>query len=248
MRKQGDDLKHRKPYCKWRTNGFLMIGELTGREGHLVTIIGETKSSYRVFAIKEIGIPIFCRPGDIILIEKSAVRIDHAEKIMKTEIVSTAENLESPPPISYLYPPPASALAEAEDKVNQWHVRMSPEFIATELSVFEMLFHWLDKAKVSPAAMLAYGVFPSVSRYQSGILAPEFHKKIVDQGRVVRRRERRRGGYVVLGEPFGTVEKVEQNPYVEVWRSLGSRMTCLPESGWSPGRTVMVLLEAPVRR
>jgi hypothetical protein len=215
-----------------------------GEREYPVTIIGETKKSFRMIAIKEMTFPATVKPGEIFLAPKTIVRIVASTTEDSTKPNSTV--IWSPKDAEYLYQPPIALQSKWLMRVKQWHARMSAEYVETDRSLYNILYGWLEASMVAKAEMTAYGLDPPVMWHYRGRLRPDFYRDILDHGRVIRRKSDR--SFVILGEPFGIIETVDQSQYLKAWRTLGARVTLSTESGWMPGRTVTVMIESPLRK
>jgi hypothetical protein len=145
----------------------------------------------------------------------------------------------------FLYELPLGTPVEGIDRIKDWHKRMASRYRTTDLKPYSLLHAWLKKFDVPQEEMPAYGIDSPLSIHYSGHLIDEFHKRILDNGRVIKRRAG--GALYVLGEPYGDLEKVEKDPYVAAWRSIGASVMCSNDSGWMPGRTVSVLIQEPMK-
>lgn len=145
----------------------------------------------------------------------------------------------------FLYTPASGALDEKHAvKARAWHKRMLKQYRPTSRQLRATLFRWLLNAGVSKGEMEPYGVVSESSHYG---LTSEAYLNLFDHGCVIQRRDD--NALFVLGEPYADPARLQDDPIVKLWRTLGSAVRISADSGWFPGSSVMILIsEPPARR
>lgn len=142
----------------------------------------------------------------------------------------------------FLYTPPPGQ--EKEPDIVAWHAKMSELYTAMPASrVPSNLRLFLRKAGIDRDWFPEFGIIydNDAGRYTPW-MSNELNALLDHPHVLVRRSDKKR---YVLGEPYQSVQWVENYPIVQKWRAIGSEVIVSPETGWFAGNTISVLISAP---
>jgi hypothetical protein len=146
----------------------------------------------------------------------------------------------------FLYSSPPGVFERHGEECRAWHKRMIAEYARSERRVEKVLYKWLRDAGVDRESMTRYGVEPPRMWPSAPYLTLRAYSRLFDHGRVIKRRSD--GALFVLSEPFSSLSRLENDPYVKAWRALGGEVVCSADSGWFPQSTVMLLIGEPTQK